>query len=271
MDKRSISLFFLSFLILLGSCEEETLVDNTFGKLTGKVVSKGLNLPLENVKISTTPVSTTVFTDSEGNFEIPEIIVGEYSVQAELEDYITAFEAANIVQGRTVNVVFEMDSVETGNIAPLSPRLLSPEDGAQGLIRDVEFIWSSSASDDDEINYTLELRNGSNNTLQRFEELQDTTLLVQNLSVGVNYFWQVIADDGINEPVNSSISSFTTRGTTSNRFFYVREIDGNNVIFSGADPSGGSSNEVNQNEFQLTDSNKNSFRPHKNQVFLHRV
>ena len=67
-----------SFLFL--SCEEETLEDQTFGSLEGKVVSNGQNLPLENVKITNNPVSTTVFTDGEGNFSIADIQIGDYPI-----------------------------------------------------------------------------------------------------------------------------------------------------------------------------------------------
>ena len=73
------------------SCEEETLGDQTFGSLDGKVVSNGLNTPLENVKITTNPASTAVFTDSEGNFTIADISIGDYSIQAEKDDFQTAF------------------------------------------------------------------------------------------------------------------------------------------------------------------------------------
>ena len=48
--------------------------------------------PLENVKITTNPASTTVFTDSEGNFKIEDILVGDYSVQAEKDNFETSFE-----------------------------------------------------------------------------------------------------------------------------------------------------------------------------------
>jgi hypothetical protein len=266
MKRKYLLLLVTVFLGCFTACEEDTLVDNTFGKLTGKVVSTGENQPLANVKISTTPVSTTVFTDAEGNFEITDIVTGDYSVQAELEEYQTAFEPASIVQGKTVNVVFEMESVDASNLAPLTPNLLLPEDGAKGLTRDTEFVWSSSVSDDDEILYTLELRNGATNSLDLYEDLKDTTLVIQNLAIGVNYFWQITANDGINAPVKSGISSFETKGPNSNRFLYVRNIEGNNVIFSGTDPIGNVLEDVNQNEFQLTGSDKNSYRPRKNRI-----
>ncbi|MGI9550326.1 MAG: carboxypeptidase regulatory-like domain-containing protein [Aurantibacter sp.] len=254
----------LGILILAMSCSEDPIDENIFGTLTGKVVAKGDNTPLANVKVSSSPVSTTVFTDAQGNFEIDNIQVGEYSVQAELAEFQTAFEAANILEGKTVNLVFELDSVNVSNLAPLSPLLLLPQDGAENIGSEAEFVWSSSKNDEDEINYFLELRNGTTNEITTYNDLQDTTLLIDNLAIGNNYFWQISASDGVNTPVQSELGGFITNGGTANRFLYVRNIGGNNVIFSGTDPIGETDEELDQNEIQLTSSNLNSYRPSKN-------
>ncbi len=254
----------LGLLFFMVACSEEPIEDSSFGSLTGKVVAKGDNTPLANVKISSSPVSTTVFTDAQGNFEISDIQIGEYSIQAELAEFQTAFEPANILEGKVTNIVFELDSVNVNNLAPLSPRLLFPQDGAKNIGSEAEFVWSSSKNDDDEINYSVELRNGNTNEITTYNDLQDTTLLIDKLAIGNNYFWQVSASDGVNTPVQSELGGFVTSGGTENRFFYVRNIGGNNVIFSGTDPIGETDEELDQNEVQLTSSNLNSYRPIKN-------
>lgn len=241
-------------------CEEDTLGDDSFGTLQGTVVTNGENVPIPNVKITTNPVSTTVFTDETGAFAIPEIQVGEYSVQAELDDFKTGFEPAQIFQGKTSTVVFELDSVNTGNLAPQPAGLLFPADGATGISKSPEFQWSSSANDEDEILYTLELRNGETNQTLLFDDLKDTTLVVSDLAIGKNYFWQVTASDGVNAPVKSAISSFTVQGVGNNNIYFVRNLDGNNTIFSGGEPDP-ESEEFNLNEIQLTDASFNSYKP----------
>lgn len=264
--KKSIPYLFLvlGVLFLAVACSEESVDENIFGTLTGKVVAKGDNTPLANVKISSTPVSTTVFTDDQGNFEMNDIQIGQYSIQAELAEFQTAFEATNILDGKTVNIVFELDSVDVNNLVPLTPNLLFPEDGAENIGSSAEFAWSSSKNDDDEIDYTLELRNGTTNEITTYEALKDTVLLINDLAIGKNYFWQISANDGVNSPVKSALGGFATNSGTLNRFFYVRNQAGNNVIFSGSEPIGGDEEELNQNELQLTSSNTNSFKPSKN-------
>lgn len=264
--KKNISNFFLfiGVIFFLVSCSEEPVDQNVFGILTGKVVAKGDNTPLANVKVSSNPVSTTVFTDLDGNFEINDIQIGEYSVQTELEGFQTKFEAASILDGKSVNIVFELDSVLVDNIAPLPSLLLYPQDGSEIIGSEAEFAWSSAKNDEDEINYSLELRNGLTNETTTYRDLKDTLLLIDNLVIGKNYFWQISADDGVNSTVKSALGSFTTNNASLNRFLYVRNVDGNNVIFSGSEPLDDDEEDLNQNEIQLTSSNLNSYRPSKN-------
>lgn len=264
--KNSSCLMVFSALFFFLSCEEETLSDQSFGTLEGKVVAKGLNTSLENVKITTNPSSTTVFSDSEGNFTIDEIEIGNYSVQADKDEFLTAFEPANILSGKKTTVIFEMDSIDANNLPPLEPKLLFPVDKSNSVNNPVQFVWSSSANDADEIVYALELRNGSTGETQVFEAIMDTVFTVDKLSFGANYFWQVIASDEITSPVQSKISSFQLQSIAENRFLYVRTINGNNVIFSGGEPTGINNQEVDQNEIQLTSSTINAFRPKANRA-----
>lgn len=260
---RLLILAFLGLYLSLVGCEEDTIGDTSFGSLEGTVVTNGENTPIPNVKITTNPASNTVFSDENGEFLISDILIGEYSVQAELDDYQTGFEPVQILQGKISTVVFELDSTNTDNLIPDAPELLSPEDGAGGISNSTEFQWSSSANDEDEILYTLQLRNGESNEISLFEDLKDTTLVVDQLAIGKQYFWQVSASDGINQVVQSAIGSFTVQGVGNNEIYFVRDLGGNNTIFSGAVPDT-DSDEVNVNEIQLTDSSFNSYKPKYN-------
>ncbi len=243
-------------------CSEDTINENGIGKITGTVVKKSENTPLTNTKISTVPATNTVFTDQYGKFIIEDVPTGQYSVQAEIEGYLTAFEAANVQDAASVNVVFELEIETAGNKPPNQPILLSPSDNQQDVPLNVELIWTASDPDNDALSFNLEVRNSTNEVVLSFSQLQDTTQLLENLVLGETYFWQVTADDDINQPVPSVLSSFSTITESSNRFYYTKFENGNNVIYSGGDQ--GAAGEVNFNEFRLTDPNKNSFRPRKN-------
>lgn len=71
------------FLLFLVSCSEEKIGESAFGTVTGRVVMADTFVPMENVKIITSPTTSTVFTDADGKFTMINVKVGEYSFQAQ--------------------------------------------------------------------------------------------------------------------------------------------------------------------------------------------
>jgi len=242
------------FLILFINCSEDKISLTGTGTLTGKVVTVGDFMPLENVKISTNPTSSTVFTNTLGEFEIQDLIVNDYSIQAEKDGYLTQFEGITITDNSVVNVIFEMDVETANNKPPDTPILDTPSNNSIDLETEVQLIWSGSDPDGDDITYSIEILNDLNSEILEFSNISDTTYTVTGLQYGTKYFWQVSATDDINAPTLSDVFSFETLQFPNNRFFFVRKISGNNVIFSGDDEG---------NEIQLTSENSNSWRPRK--------
>ena len=260
--KTGLYIFFLCCtLSLLVSCSEDTLGETGIGNITGVVVFEGDNAPQANVKISTNPPSNTVFTGEDGSFDLGEVVVGDYSVQAEKSDFITAFEPATVTEGSTTNVIFELQPETANNVAPSIPILVTPADEAEDVAQDVLFTWTVTDPDPfDELVYQLELRNDMTNEILNFQNLSDTFLSVNDLAFSTKYFWQVTVNDGINPDVNSEFSSFNTIDEPNNRLVFVRkESNGNNVIYSTDDGS-----ETGLGPLALTSQSSNSFRPRRN-------
>lgn len=263
------TLLFLPLLfVLFTTCSEERIDGNRIGTIKGKVVVQGTNSPLENVKISTNPVSSTVFTDVEGDFIIENAIEGNYAVQAKLEGYITSFESVSVLENTVAEVAFELLVSNANNEPPVVPNLVYPADLETEVPFEVEFTWESSDPDpDDELSYVLELRNGATNEIELYETVQDTFYLASNLELSTTYFWQVKVSDGINDDVASQISQFTTISVPNNPYFFVKEEDGNSVIYSGnEDDDTGVEDEIDVDLLRLTSSSHNSFRPRINPV-----
>jgi hypothetical protein len=254
------------FVLVISSlyyCSEDTVGFEGKGTIKGIVVAKDTGDPLSDVKITTSPASSTVFTDSIGGFTLTDVIQNTYAVEAELDGYIISYESVTVTENTVSNVAFELVESNVNNSPPLAPELVFPEDGATDLALEVAFIWDSSDADGDEITYTLDLRNGTTNEMLFFEVGTDTTFVVSNLQLATHYFWQVTAADKFNDPVGSAISEFTTLTSPDNPFLLVKKIGDNNVIYSGnkdidtiPDP--------NVNLLRLTSENANSFRPRRN-------
>lgn len=240
--------------LLFNNCSEDKISLSTTGTITGKVVSLGDNLPLENTRVSTSPNSSIVFTDAQGNFVIENALIGTYSVQAQKEGFLTKFESATVIADAAVNVIFELDIETANNDAPDAPVLVSPVNNAIDQTLTVDLVWTGSDPENDDLTYEVEILNDQNTDVLMFTDLTDVTLQVTGLDYNTKYFWTVSASDNINAPVLSETFNFTTVEFPDNRIFFSRNINGNNVIFSADD---------NGNEFQLTTENTNSWRPRK--------
>ena len=243
-------------LVLLFACNEDRIGENEFGSIKGTVVASGNNAPLPNVRISTNPVTSTVFTDSLGKFLIENVPVGEYAVEARIDGYIADFEPTVVEANVPVVVVFELDPSTANNRPPLAPELIAPAENEVLQSIEAVFVWTATDPEEDPLTFGLELRNDQNDDVLLFSDIVDTTFTYSPLILGAKYFWQVSATDNINESVLSPVGTFEViSAPVDNRFLFVRNINGNNVIFS-ADEGGA--------EFQLTSSELNSYRPRRN-------
>ncbi|RXM50210.1 MULTISPECIES: carboxypeptidase-like regulatory domain-containing protein [unclassified Chryseobacterium] len=252
---KTLSIFILIFCLF--SCNEDLVEQAQTGILKGKVVKRGSNVPLANVKIFTNPTTQTVFSGTDGSFEIAAMPIGNYSVKAELSGYITSFQSVNMQnQNQLVTVVFEMDDDTSLNSPPTTPQLLSPIDNAVNQPLSVELTWSATDPDTaDVLKYSLTIKNNLDTNVIQVNDLKVNHYTLSNLKFGVSYFWQVSVSDDIHQPVLSQTGKFTTNTVPANRYHYTRKLNGNFVIMS-SDELG--------NSFQFTDSSYNSWRPRKN-------
>jgi len=241
--------------LLIFSCSEDTVDSFGKGTIIGTVVDEGANTPVENVRISTSPATSTVFTDENGDFTLVDVPEGEYSVQARKDGLLAQFQGANVLPNATVSIIFEVLPESSNNRRPSTPQAISPVDGAVDVKLPVEFIWSSMDPEGDSLVYEIELRNAINDEIKTFSNLRDTTFTAEGLNTGVKYFWQIKVSDSINDPVLSPVFTFETSNSDQRRFTFVKEQNGNKVIFSANE---------NDEQFSLTSANFNSFNPRKN-------
>ena len=245
------------FSLTLFSCKEEMVDQVQTATIKGKVVKRGTNVPLPNVKITTSPSTNTVFTGTDGTFEIIDVPVGDYSVKAESSGYLSNFQSANLKNSaQVVSIVFEMEDDESLNTAPSIPELISPVDNAINQPLTVQLSWKATDPDTlDVLKYRLIVKNNLNTDILEVKDLEKTTYTLENLNYGVSYFWQVTVNDGIHDEVFSPVFKFTTNAVPQNRYHYVRKESGNFFIVS--------SNEAGVS-FNLTNTAFNSWRPRKN-------
>lgn len=243
------------FLLFLVSCSEEKIGDSEFGTVTGKVVNGDTFAPMENVKILSSPATSTVFTDADGKFTVSNVKVGDYSFEAQKDGYVAKFEAVTVSVNNTSEVVFELKKSTTNNKPPTVPVLVSPVDNSTGQVVSLDLTWTATDPDNDVLTYKVTLRNDSNSDIKVYDAIKDKKLTLTNLIYGAKYYWQVEVTDSINTPVLSAVSAFTTLPFPTTRYLFVKTVNDNNVVFA-ADDAG--------KQYQLTSSDKNCWRPRRN-------
>lgn len=249
-------LFFSSFACL--SCSEDLVGKATTGTIIGKVVKKGTNTPIVNVKIYSSPTTQTVFSATDGTFKLENVPLGDYSIKAELTGYLSTFQGVNLKTENIVNIVFEMSDDNSLNSPPSVPQLLTPVDQSVNQPTSVNLSWSCTdpnPADSTKLNFKIIVKNSLNNVVFEKSNIKEKNYILDNLIFGVTYFWQVVANDTVNPDVYSAVRQFKVSDTPNNRFHYVQKSGSNYFIVS--------SSETNQN-FQFTPNTVNSWRPRLN-------
>ena len=254
MTSKYIAIVFILGLLLTTSCNEDTIQPELFGSIEGQVLRAGDLTPLDNVTISTTPTSSSVITDINGNFTLESVPVGTYSVKAEKVDFVTQQEGVTVTGNSAGQIVIQMEKDTSISVPPTAPLVISPVDGAQSQSIDIRLEWIAVDEDEEDILlYDLYLyEDQQSDPILEVIDISDNFLEVEDLEFGKNYFWQVSAKDGRTAPVFGMLWRFTTEDFPDYRFLFARETNGKYDIFSANDTG---------DEIQLTDNNGSNWRP----------
>lgn len=248
---------FVCLISLLGlfSCREDLVTKTATATLKGVVKAKETGVPLANAKITTAPISETVYTDAAGNFVIYNIPIGDYSVKAELDGYVTKAQGISLkTANQEASILIELLDDKTLNSPPSVPQLLNPTDNATNQSLTINFSWECTDADaNDVLKYTLLIKNNKDNDVIEIKDISSKNYEVKNLKYGTTYFWQVIANDSVNNPVYSATNKFSTTDTPINRIHYVSNVDGKKYLVSN--------NLENNNLYTIAE---NIWRPRKN-------
>lgn len=250
-----IGLKILMCFILLISCSEEQIDDTGTGSVKGRVVDSRTFEGIANVRISSSPTTSTVFSDKDGYFLMEKVPVGKYSFQAQKDGFIARFQPGTIEKDLQIQIIFELDVSTATNKPPEIPVLTAPANNATGQPLSVNLTWTATDQESDPLTYQVTVKNGTTDEIKTYPDLKTASLTISGLNYSTKYYWQVSVNDGINKPTNSITNSFTTLAFPNPRYLYVKKVKNNNVIYT-ADEAG--------NELQLSSSEVNSYRPRKN-------
>ena len=107
MNRYLIKANILVLAFTLVTCEKPTEVETT-GNISGTVLESSTSQKMSNVTITTDPVTSTQFTDSQGAFLIEGVEPAIYTVKATKEGYSDNTVTVNVVAGESVSADLQL-------------------------------------------------------------------------------------------------------------------------------------------------------------------
>ena len=250
---------FMLAVIALQSCKENTLTPEMFGSISGTVIDGETNQPIAGASITTTPPTSAIITNDQGEFTISDLPVGEYSVSASKSGYDKAVVSVAVKEGATTTASIFLTEDEVTGEPPAKPVAKFPPDDTTGVTNSLTLVWNAVKSPTrGTIFYDVYLYESSVSApVLLVEGTKDTTVMLQHLKYETTYFWQVVVRDSGFVVTNGDVWNFTTRGFPQYLLTFADYSGGNFDIFLADTVAGGE-------RIQLTNSASRDWWPRFN-------
>ncbi|MDZ7766013.1 MAG: carboxypeptidase-like regulatory domain-containing protein [Melioribacteraceae bacterium] len=185
----------LTFIILVSalligviSCKEDAVEPSLYGAIEGKVLDSETNLPISNAAVTTSPPTSSIVTDANGEFKFPSVPTGSYTISVKKSDYTSNTISISVTEG-TVTEATILLSVDEGSVTG-KPVLSKPANKSEKQETEVTLTWGvETQSAKDSIKYDVYLY--SENSLQQervAENLKDTLYTSREFEIQHNIF-----------------------------------------------------------------------------------
>lgn len=247
--KNLVYLLFVLSLIFLSSCKENSVSPTLFGSISGTVVdAEDQSIMIDGASITTSPPTSSISTDSNGEFLIEDIATGNYTLTVSKVGYRNKTVTISVKEDQVTEATIFLEKEETTD-PPGQATDPDPEDEAVDQPRDITLLWNAPASTSGEtVKYDVYLYDANLAGAELIASgIEDTTITVEDLGYEQTYFWQVNTTINDTLETEGDVWSFSTRAFPDYRLHFASRRDGNFEIYT-ADTS-----ETNQDVIRLTD------------------
>jgi hypothetical protein len=217
---KTIKLIIVILAIIFISCEETYVDVEQFGAISGIVVDGDTHRPLEYVEITTSPASTSLFTDETGKFIISKVKVGDVIIKADrnkddTEDEDTKYHIKSITvavfDNETTPTTFSLKK-DKGDLAQLELFNPTPSNGAVNQDTTLVLSWEVS-SNNKEMLYDVYYYTSDTTIHRTFGQGLTEPKVNVVLQSETTYTWYVEAYDKLSPKykINSIPWTFTTK------------------------------------------------------------
>lgn len=260
MKRHSFVKFLLLILVSLGlwQCKEQPYDVVLYGSLEGTIISEYDNAPIRNVKITTSPTSETVYTDSVGHFSIEEVPSGDVTVTASKDGYTSTTEKLTVTEKETSTISMYLPKDATTNPADDAITLKNPSDGVVDQPVNLTFTWqfNDTTYKNSPIDVSLVTINAA--TLEEktwVANTRDTSYTVNGLKYNTSYLWYLKVEAEGTYIGKTSNRRFQTQAVPKNLLVYAKVFNNNYEIFSY--------DSTTQINYQITDFPAKDWYPRK--------
>lgn len=185
---------------------------DSYGTITG-LVKDGNGDAIPNIQISTTPGTSSVFSDADGKYTLSNIPTGDYIVTAKNNSsYLENSAAISVKKGEETTASFIMEYDSINNIAPAYPQNPTPAHNITSVSISQSLSWEcSDPNENDTLLYDIYLwADGS--TFTRIAKDVSTTSynFSSTLSSATVYYWFIVAKDPHDGVSVGQVWKFTT-------------------------------------------------------------
>jgi len=222
--------------LCISSCNENGIDADSYGSIRGTVKASEGGLPLEGVTVATNPGTTAVSTDADGNFNLGEILIGDYSVSAKKEKYSSESFNIKVQRGQEVVMSIIMKIAPEESEVPDEPVYVTPLDASEKhRVDSVTLVWNNGETvEGDTLRYDVIMYEGGDDFVgtKLVSNTLDTTLFVSGLLFETPYRWKVVARNRSLDEAEGREWKFKTEDYPNNRFFFVKDTLGSKDIYS---------------------------------------
>jgi len=255
----SFRLLLITLLVLsLWRCKEQPYDIVQYGKLDGVIMSEFDNKPIQAVKITTSPTSDIVYTDSVGHYSIPEVPSGDVTVTASKDGYLNYTEKVSITESETNTLDLYLTAETTTNPADNAIAIKDPLDGALDQPVNLTFDWHFNSTTYKSKPIDVSLVTINTITLEEktwIANTTDTTYVVKGLKYNTPYLWYLKVEADGTAIGNTTQQRIKTQAVPKNLLVYAKEYNNNYEVFSY--------DSTTQIEYQLTDYPSKDWYPRK--------
>lgn len=215
------------------SCSEEKIDIDASGTLEGTVLDFTSEINLQGAILTTNPPTVSVASDSTGYFVFNSIEVGDYSLIARKNGFISESVNVSVKKDRTSNVVILMERSSEYNDPPkFKYASFHPLKNSSNCPVTTTLSWKAmDPNREDSLSYKVNVFTSGSLDFFEYETKGDTFLILENLAFNKVYYWQVSVSDSY-ESVQSELFNFRTIPLPDNDFLFTRKTDGNYEIYS---------------------------------------